>query len=341
MNNFKMYYIDLNSSFETKRVTEFLKRFDLEYNLVDATLVIKDEKQKIIATCSKLNNVIKCIAVCKDYINQNFLNKLVTEISKLIYLEKQDEIFVFTKPENKFIFEGVGFDNIFVNDKIAFLTNKINNYKKYKTYIQNLLTGNDIAILLMNCNPLTKGHGFLIEYASKKYQQVYIIPVKEDVSLFTYEERKQMLSLFVKNFTNVALLKGSDYLISKATFPTYFLNEEDKIVIANSEVDANVFVNLFENTKSKITRVVGSEPNSRTTNLYNNVMNTVLEKNNIGFEQVERYTINNNVVSASTVRKNIYENKEWESLVPQTTIEIIKKVDIKKRMTEKNVYKNN
>ncbi|ASP28337.1 [citrate (pro-3S)-lyase] ligase [Spiroplasma corruscae] len=341
MNNITTYYIDLENKIEVNRVKEFLNKFNLDYNLVDATLVIKNENQNIIATCSKLNNVIKCVAVSENYLNQNLLNKLITEISRLIYSQGEKEIFVYTKQKNKYIFEDLNFKSIVTTDNVVFLTNNYDNYLKYKNYLLKSITADKTCILVMNCNPLTHGHAFLIDYASKNFEKVLIIPVKEDVSLFTYNERQKMILTYIKSFKNVDLINGSNYLVSNVTFPSYFLNNENEVVLSQAEIDAKIFVNLFESKKRFITRLVGNEPFSRTTNLYNKVLDKILNKNEISFLEIERQKINGEVVSASQVRKNIYENKEWNYLVPNTTIKIISKINLNKRMIDKNIYKKN
>ena len=65
-----MYYnvesINLKSKYETEEVKEFLGKFNLKYEDVDYTVVIR-ENEEIIATCSKKENILKCFAINENY----------------------------------------------------------------------------------------------------------------------------------------------------------------------------------------------------------------------------------------------------------------------------------
>lgn len=93
----------------------------------------------------------------------------------------------------------------------------------------------------MNANPFTKGHRYLVETASKMVDNLYIIVVKEDKSLFSYQERKSMIEQGTKDIENVVVCKGSDYAISAATFPTYFLKELTDATDTHITLDLDLF----------------------------------------------------------------------------------------------------
>ena len=85
----------------------------------------------------------------------------------------------------------------------------------------------------MNANPFTLGHRYLIEQALQKVAHLFVIAVKEEISMFSCHERLSMIQQGCADLQRVTVCEGSDYAISAATFPTYFLKElsEAKIMI--------------------------------------------------------------------------------------------------------------
>ena len=106
-----MYYnvesINLKSKYETKEVCKFLEKFSLKYEDVDYTVVIR-ENDDIIATCSKKENVLKCFAINENYQGLGLSNNLISKVTEKLFLEGRYHSFIFTKPENQFLFEGLG-----------------------------------------------------------------------------------------------------------------------------------------------------------------------------------------------------------------------------------------
>ena len=112
--------INLKSRYETNEVSEFLDKFNLKYEDVDYTVVIK-ENDEIIATCSKKDNVLKCFAINENYQGLGLSNTLVSKVTQKLNLEGKYHSFIFTNPENQYLFEGLAYKNIFTTDKVSLL----------------------------------------------------------------------------------------------------------------------------------------------------------------------------------------------------------------------------
>ena len=69
----------------------------------------------------------------------------------------------------------------------------------------------------------------------------------------------------------------------------------------------------------------GSEPFSAKTAIYNKVMANLLPQYGINFKEIKRFSVDGNEVSASYVRKLIFENRfdELKKLVPEKTYKYI------------------
>lgn len=50
-----------------------------------------------------------------------------------------------------------------------------------------------VGSIVMNCNPFTLGHRYLIEYASKYVDYLYIFVVEEDKSFFPFSDRIDLI----------------------------------------------------------------------------------------------------------------------------------------------------
>ena len=177
------------------------------------------------------------------------------------------------------------------------------------------------GVVVMNCNPFTLGHRYLIEQAAKQVERLYVMVVREDCSLFAYTERKAMVEQGVADIENVNVIDGSDYAISRATFPTYFLKRLDDAADTQMLLDLDLFRRHIAPALGATVRFVGTEPTDRLTRRYNQLMHEVLAD----VRETARLEKEGNAVSASRVRKAMEEGdmNTIRQLVPPTTLPYI------------------
>ena len=175
--------------------------------------------------------------------------------------------------------------------------------------------------IVMNCNPFTLGHRYLIEQAAKQVERLYVMVVREDCSLFAYTERKAMVEQGVADIENVNVIDGSDYAISRATFPTYFLKRLDDAADTQMLLDLDLFRRHIAPALGAIVRFVGTEPTDQLTRRYNQLMHEALKD----VRETARLEKDGNAVSASRVRKAMEEGdmNTIRQLVPPTTLPYI------------------
>ena len=175
--------------------------------------------------------------------------------------------------------------------------------------------------IVMNCNPFTLGHRYLIEQAAKQVEQLYVMVVREDCSLFAYTERKAMVEQGVADIENVNVIDGSDYAISRATFPTYFLKRLDDAADTQMLLDLDLFRRHIAPALGATVRFVGTEPTDQLTRRYNQLMHEALKD----VREINRLEKDGNAVSASRVRKAMEEGdmNTIRQLVPPTTLPYI------------------
>ena len=177
------------------------------------------------------------------------------------------------------------------------------------------------GVVVMNCNPFTLGHRYLIEQAAKQVKRLYVMVVREDCSLFAYTERKAMVEQGVADIKNVTVIDGSDYAISRATFPTYFLKRLDDAADTQMQLDLDLFRRHIAPALGATVRFVGTEPTDQLTRRYNQLMHEALKD----VREIDRLAKDGNAVSASRVRKAMEQGdmNTIRQLVPPTTLPYI------------------
>lgn len=205
------------------------------------------------------------------------------------------------------------------------LINYINSIKRYKRGNANAINGS----IVMNCNPFTLGHRYLIEYASSQVATLYIFVVEENRSYFPFKDRIFLVKQGISDLSNVVVLPSGNFIISATTFPGYFLKDNIKDVKIDCSNDINVFAQYIAPALNIKIRFAGEEPLDPITSQYNDGMMEILPKHGMEFRVIPRKKDNNGeqVISASRVRR-LLEAGDFESLkqlVPPTTLEYLKK----------------
>jgi [citrate (pro-3S)-lyase] ligase len=203
---------------------------------------------------------------------------------------------------------------------------------KYVAYLagEKVAVPGRIGCIVMNCNPFTNGHRFLIEFAASRVAWLYIFCVEEDKSFFPFAERFSLLRRETGDMTNVKALASGELVISTATFPDYFTKETVKAEKVSSvpTLDIDIFGEHIAPSLDISVRFAGTEPNDPVTNAYNRIMRTRLPQYGIDFVEVERLgRRREEPISASTVRKLMREGnlEAIASLVPPGTLEVVKR----------------
>lgn len=182
-----------------------------------------------------------------------------------------------------------------------------------------------IGSIVMNCNPFTNGHRYLIEEALKVVDFLIVFVVEEDKSFFTFDERFALVSAGVEDLQNVMVVPSGQFILSQRTFPEYFVKVEDEDLVQNLEFDITLFAEQIAPRLNITYRFVGEEPQDRVTNEYNRIMKRVLPGRGINVVEIPRKENGNGIISASLVRKYLEENNftELEGLIPKSTRDIL------------------
>lgn len=345
---------------QRQRIEAFLKRNGLRFDDMHYYAAITDDDGEMIAGGGLKGNVIKCVAVDDAHKGEAIANTLISHLIAHANEEGHSNVMLFTKHKNRQLFESLSFrllaeapEAVLMETGIGGLSDTVEALKKIKEEGEvckennqeckkeektnlNITTPQHLnhsapqpfttttprrGVVVMNCNPFTLGHRYLIEQAAKQVERLFVMVVRENCSLFAYAERKAMVEQGVAHLKNVMVIDGSEYAISQATFPTYFLKRLDDAADTQMLLDLDLFRRHIAPALDATVRFVGTEPTDRLTRRYNQLMHEVLAD----VRETARLEKEDNAVSASRVRKAMEQGdmSTIRQLVPPTTLPYI------------------
>ncbi|MGT2930108.1 [citrate (pro-3S)-lyase] ligase [Streptococcus dentasini] len=307
-----------------KKIDELLEREGLKRDAhLDYTCAIFNENLEVIATGSCFGNTLRCLSVDHRYQGAGLLNKIVTHLVQVQWERGNTHLFLYTKPCTAKYFADLGFHDIVRLPQVVFMENKKTGFKNYLSSLESSPNPEaQTAALVLNANPFTLGHQYLIERAAAENDYLHVFIVSEDTSLIPFKIRKDLIKRGTAHLDNIIYHDTGDYIISRATFPSYFLQEEEAVIRGQALIDVNIFIQIAKGLGiSK--RYVGEEPRSFVTNIYNHIMQEELPKADIDCLLVPRKTTaDGQVISASTARQAIKEGQleGLKDLLPETSL---------------------
>ncbi len=289
---------------------------------LDYSCGVFDEDGTLIAAGSSYKNTLRCLAVSSEHRGEGLMNQVVSHL-----LEKQMErgnshVFLYTKAKNDRIFKDLGFYEIArVDGELVFMENRRDGFSRYLKKLGETARGGKSAAVVMNANPFTLGHRHLIERAASENDTLHLFLLSEESGPIPFSVRKKLVREGVADLDNVILHDSGPYIISSATFPSYFLRDEDAAILAHAKLDLAVFGKIAAALHLSA-RYAGEEKSSHVTALYNETMAAELPKLGIAFHQIPRLAIGGETVSASSVRQAIQDGKLEEAafMLPDSSL---------------------
>lgn len=322
----------------------------LDANL-DYTCGMYDDEMNIIATGSCFGNTLRCLAVSSEHQGEGLMNQIISHLIEVQFERGNTHLFLYTKCSSAKFFGDLGFYEIArIDEQIVFMENRRTGFKNYLKKLEessalqlqtltkdtsantatlqsdNALPDTStadrkIAALVMNANPFTLGHQYLVEKAARENDLLHLFIASEDASLVPFKVRKQLVMEGTAHLDNICYHDSGPYIISNATFPSYFQKDENAVIESHAMLDLTVFTEIAQ-TLGINRRYVGEEPTSLVTGIYNNIMSEKLPENGIECIIVPRKTDGKKAISASTVRQAIKDNdvNTLKKLVPESTL---------------------
>ena len=317
-----------------RQVEDFLGSNGLRLGEVDLYLAVLSEEGSILAGGGLQRDIIKCLAVSESARSLGLSVPLVSRLISVAADRGHTNVKVFTKPENRSLFESLGF-RLLAEAPKAILMENGRGLEDYCAYLRGHRAD---GVVVMNANPFTLGHRYLVEQASAlgpstgsgtervsdgepveppKHQSVVVIPVMEDASRFPYAERLEMIRRGCEGLADV--VEGSDYQISAATFPTYFLKDLSDAAETQMRLDIDLFGRHIAPALGASVRFVGGEPADPLTARYNALMQELLPAYGVQVVEIPRLTDAEGPVCATRVREALDAGRFPQALTPAST----------------------
>ena len=336
--DFRQETLDLNNPFDVKLVKNFLADLGFEFDPseVECTMIVYNLKGELVGTGSHLGRILKYVAVAPKYRDTTAFALIVTYMTEKL-LKMYKHTFVFTRPENSVRFRGLGFTEIAsappLFTVLEFGFESIITYQEYLKTLKRKTGTNAVAAIVVNCNPFTNGHKFLIEKAAAENEIVYLFVVEEDLSAFPFKIRWELIRKGIEHLKNVLMVRGGMYIVSGSIFPSYFLKNETTgdVMEKQAELDVQIFAKYVVPVLGITKRYVGTEQYCTTTAAYNLAMKKILPSFGVEVVEVTRKAATSGAnncpdcISASKIRYAIKMDKLDDVLesLPESTREFL------------------
>jgi [citrate (pro-3S)-lyase] ligase len=336
--DFRQETLDLDNPFDVKLVKGFLSDlgFDFDPAEVESTMIVYNLKGDLVGTGSHQGRILKYVAVDPKYRDTTAFALIVTYMTeKLLKIYKHT--FVFTRPENSVRFRGLGYTEIAsappLFTVLEFGFESIVNYQDYLKTLKRSTKTDAVAAIVVNCNPFTNGHKYLIEKAASENELVYLFVVEEDLSAFPFKVRWELIKKGIAHLDNVVMVRGGMYIVSGSIFPAYFLKNEtiSDVMQKQAELDVHIFADYVVPVLGIKKRYVGTEKYCATTAAYNQAMKEILPLSGVEIIEVMRKVATPGssklpiFISASNIRQAIKMDKldDVFEFLPESTREFL------------------
>lgn len=310
---------------DRRRVSEFLARFGLKYEPLDYYAAFCDGDEMLCGGGCEANT-IKCVAVDESLRGEGYSAKLVSHITARLRAQGAQTIFVFTKPENEDIFKGLAFFPVGATDEAILLESRRDGAASFARSLEPFKGEGVQGAIVMNANPFTNGHLSLIQRAKAMCSTLHVLIVREERSAFTFAVRKRLVEAGTAHIPGVIVHDGGPYVISGATFPSYFLKEDSDRTSVYARLDISIFGRWIAPALGISRRFAGEEPLDPATNRYNDAMLQLLPGYGVEPIIMKREEHGGEVISASRLRK-LAAKVDWDALAPlcpPTTLEFLR-----------------
>ena len=301
--------INLNQPYYQKKLAALLEKNGLGQDTLESAYGIFGDDGELAACGGRDGNVLKCFAADERFKGLDLTAEIISALLKEVYSEKYGSSFIFTKKNSKMFFANSGFSQLAGTDDSVLL---YRGEKSPKAVLAELLktcpagfASSKNAAIVMNANPFTLGHRCLIEQALDfcgTEKKLFVFIVQADKSFFSFKDRFYLARENTKDLKNLAVLPSSEFSISAATFPSYFL--KGKILVQKNQamLDAEMFLKYFVPIFNIGVRFLGEEPLDKSTELYNETLLKTLPPE-CGVKIIPRKkTASGKTISASQVR---------------------------------------
>lgn len=185
------------------------------------------------------------------------------------------------------------------------------------------------SCILINANPFTVGHRYLIEIASGRSQAVVVFVIQgrtesgsrgnhEKTGIeIPFEDRLGLVKQCTQDLGNVLVLPSGQYLISRDDYPASYLKEKLGNVPAHAMLNSLTLC-LTARAIGAGTIFAGDEPRDEMSEIHLNALRQRCRENSITIKVAERKRLGDRYISSAMVREALSRGRcdELPLLVP-------------------------
>ena len=296
--------------------------------------LMHDDDGSLIACGALAGHTIKQLAVSPEAEGQGAMAGVVSALISEAASRGITRLFLCTKPANLKMFGSLGFYEVVSTADAVLMENRRGGAEAFIDSLPRL--SGECGAVVCNCDPFTLGHRQLIEHAASCCDSLYVFAVSESGSYFSPDERLDMVRCGTADIASCCVCASDLYLISRATFPAYFIKDRAHAEEVKADLDIEFFAGRLAPALGIKKRFAGQEPLDEVTRAYNERMKELLPQRGISLEEIPRLVdAEGSVISAGRVRKLIMSAEqasgtdrdrlldEISALVPDTTYETI------------------
>jgi len=283
------------------------------------------ESGALVATGARAGDVLKMLAIDPAWQSGALLGEVAGELVRLGLAAGHEGLFVFTRPAHAPSFEALNFRLLASHAQVALLEygGRFERWRAATEALRRPLPpGATAGAIVLNANPFTLGHRWLVEEAARGCDRLFLLVVREDRSAFPFAARLRLVREGARDLADVVVLDTGPYAVSAVTFPAYFLRRTDAVAEIQMELDLALFGQRLAPALGVTRRFVGTEPTCATTRAYNAAMRRVLPAYGVEVVELPRREAGGQAISASTVRAALASGDEaaLPALVPEATL---------------------
>lgn len=301
--------------------------------LPEYTVLVRDG-ETLVATGSRDGQLLKYLAVDPARQGEDLTATVLTALRQEAFSSGLHHLFLYTKPRNRFLMQGLFFYPVVQTGDVLLMEDQKDGFARYLASLPRFPGAAVIGAAVMNCDPFTNGHRYLVERAAAECDWLYVFVLSEDRGHFPARDRLELVRAGTADLDNVSVVETGPYLLSAATFPTYFLPDRDRAGRARCQLDVELFCGHLAPALGITRRYVGTEPLSPLTDSYNQILARELPGRGIQLRQLKRLERDGQPISASRVRALLQRGdlEQLRPLVPPATYTYLSQTQLPERI---------
>jgi [citrate (pro-3S)-lyase] ligase len=315
------YPLLLTSLADRRAARSLVERCDLRFEDGFEDLVGIFDAGRLAACGVRAGRILKMLVVAPEFRGTGLIGDIVTELMRLGREAGCEGFFIFTRPCTATAFTSLGFKPLVSHEKAVLLEHG-NGLVSYFRARASLVRSGANGAVVVNADPFSLGHQYLIEHASTLMSTVYVLVPSEGRFVLPLPARLELARRGTAHLPNVVVTDTGPYLLSSATFPGYFLKPGDQPDQIQLEIDVDLFGQHIAPMFHIRTRLVGTEPLDPTTRSYTQTLRQRLGRWDVRLVEIERKRLGEHWINTRYVNHALARGdwRQVEACVPPTTL---------------------